>query len=113
MRERPRARTAPARATAVPGLRGPLELLRRVAFPRSDLLAADDLFGSRAVRVGAALRREIAADRRRDDEVLAWTRALVARNDHAGIRLLNGLMIALAEVRAALLVGVVVVVLER
>src|ERR1035437_8260986 len=85
----------------------------RVAFARTDLLGGNDLLGRRAVGVRARFGRVLSAYRRADREVLALHLAFALRPDHAGIGLLDGLMIALAEVCAALLRCVVVVVLER
>src|ERR1700676_543022 len=110
------SRTATARAAAVQfgsWAEWKLELLRGVAFARADLLGVDDLLGCRAVRIGTLLCRVVAADRRRDHEVLAGARALVARDDLAGVGLLDRLMVALAEIGAALLIRVVVIALER
>src|SRR5581483_5782603 len=105
----PREGTAPYARSAV----GRSDLDRRIVLAGRDLFRGDDLGGRRAVRVGARLGRELAADARGDREVLVRSAALVLRDDDARVRLLDRLVVALAEVRRARLRRVVVVVLER
>src|SRR5437660_12801499 len=99
MRKRPLSRAPSGRPSPGQGGEVTLDLDRGVRLARADLLAADDLRRGGAVGVRAVLRRVVAADGRRDDEVLVRARALVACDDPAGISLLDRLMIALVEVR--------------
>src|SRR5471030_3031386 len=90
-----------------------LEVDGRISFAWSNLLAAEYLRRSFTVRIGARPGGKFATDRRRDQEMFARRTAFRLVNDRARIDLLNGLVVAGAEVGLGMFVRIVLEAFER